>query len=213
MDEILKQPKVVIYDCDGVLFDSKGANEAFYNHILNHFGMPSLKPEQLEFVHSSTAIEALDYLFSSSPLKENAQEYQHTVDYRAFIPLMRLESHVREVLEQLRSKYHTAIATNRSHTMPSVLQKHGLDGLFDVVVTSIDVRDPKPHPAMAWKILHHFNICPDEALYIGDTEVDRLLCQRCEVPFIAYKNRTLKAFHHLQDHLGLLELLEQPSSV
>ena len=212
MDKILKQPKVIIYDCDGVLFDSKGANEAFYNHILSHFGIPSLRPEQLEFVHSSTAIEALDYLFPSSSLREKAQDYRHTVDYRTFIPLMRLEPHVREVLERLRSKHRTAIATNRSHTMPSVLQKHGLDELFDVVVTSIDVCEPKPHPEIVWKILRHFNICPDEALYVGDTEVDQLLCQRAGVPFIAYKNRNLKALHHLQDHLDLLKLLEQPSS-
>ena len=203
---------MIIYDCDGVLFDSKGANEAFYNHILSHFGRPSLRPEQLEFVHSSTAIEALDYLFPSGPLREKAQDYQRTVDYGIFIPLMRLEPHVREVLERLRSKYHVAIATNRGHTMPPVLQKHGLDGLFDVVVTSIDVCEPKPHPEIVWKILHHFDISPDEALYVGDTEVDRLLCRRAGVPFIAYKNRSLKALHHLQAHRDLLKLLEQPSS-
>ena len=54
---MLRPPKVIIYDCDGVLFDSKEANEAFYNHILDHFGMPPLEPEQLEFVYSSTVRE------------------------------------------------------------------------------------------------------------------------------------------------------------
>ncbi len=29
--------KVIMYDCDGVLIDSSRANQAFYNHILEHF--------------------------------------------------------------------------------------------------------------------------------------------------------------------------------
>ena len=30
---------LIIYDCDGVLIDSRRSNEAFYNHILAHFGL------------------------------------------------------------------------------------------------------------------------------------------------------------------------------
>ena len=31
--------RVVIFDCDGVMFDSKDANTAYYNTILHHFDM------------------------------------------------------------------------------------------------------------------------------------------------------------------------------
>jgi beta-phosphoglucomutase-like phosphatase (HAD superfamily) len=98
----LKKTKVVIYDCDGVLFDSKASNEAFYNHILEHFGMPPLQPEQLDFVHVSTAEEAIDFLFQSSPSLAEAQAYRKTMDYRPFVPLMRMEPYLLEVLRRLR---------------------------------------------------------------------------------------------------------------
>ncbi len=31
--------QVIIYDCDGVLIDSRESNRAFYNHILARFGL------------------------------------------------------------------------------------------------------------------------------------------------------------------------------
>jgi len=204
----LGRTKVIIYDCDGVIFDSKQANEAFYNHILNHFNLPPLKPEQLDFVHSSTADGAIDYIFQSDPLGEEAKAYRKTIDYRIFLPLMRLEPCVREVLEYLHPRYHTAIATNRSQSMPLVLRDSGLEPLFDIVVTSMDVAEPKPHPESLWKILDYFNAEPGDTLYVGDTEVDQLVCQRVDIPFVSYKNLNLKADYYLQHHMELLKILE-----
>ena len=34
----------VIFDCDGVIIDSKEANTTFYNSVLHHFGLPSMTP-------------------------------------------------------------------------------------------------------------------------------------------------------------------------
>ncbi len=59
--------QVIIYDCDGVLIDSRESNRAFYNHILARFGLPPLTEAQLEVVHVSTAQGAIDYLFRDHP--------------------------------------------------------------------------------------------------------------------------------------------------
>ncbi len=198
---------MIVYDCDGVLFDSKKANEAFYNHILSRFGMPPLRSDQLEYVHVSTAKEAVDYLFRHSPFRDQAQAYRETMDYRPFVPLMQLQPNVREVLSRLRPKYWTAIATNRGLSMPYVMEDHRLNGLFDLTVTSLDVRNPKPHPECLLKVLGHFGVNPDEALYVGDADVDLLVSRAAGVPFVAYRNQGLRADRHIQDHMELLEVL------
>ena len=51
--------KVIIFDCDGVMFDSRKANIAFYNTILAHFEKPRLTDDALEVVHMSTAEESI----------------------------------------------------------------------------------------------------------------------------------------------------------
>jgi phosphoglycolate phosphatase len=155
----------------------------------------------------STAEEAVDYLFQCSPLKSKAHAYREAIDYRPFVPLMRMEPHLLEVLRSLRrSSYWTAIATNRALSMPSVLRVHKLEGVFDLTVTALDVTRPKPHPECLWKILNYFKVGPDEAIYIGDAETDRLVAQRASVPFAAYKNPKLNADYHIRDHRELLEM-------
>ena len=204
------KPKVIIYDCDGVLIDSKKANEVFYNHILKHFGMPPLNREQLEFVHVSTALGAIEHLFQSTNKMEEAKAYLKVIDNTPFILLLRLEPHIRTVLECLRPNYHTAIATNRGLSMPLIMEKHRLGELFDMVVTTLDVRNPKPDPECLFKILRHFKADPHEALYIGDSEVDRLVSEVANVHFAAYKNTQLKAAYHFNDHMDLLSMLSTP---
>jgi phosphoglycolate phosphatase len=203
---------LIIYDCDGVLIDSRRSNQAFYNHLLAHFGRPPLTLEQMEIVHAATTQEAVNFLFAGTPWLAAAQEFQRQVDNTPFIALIQLEPHIREVLRQLRPGYRTAIATNRGRSLPLVLQFLGLEGLFDLTVSCYEVTHPKPHPECLQKILHHFRVSPEEALFLGDSEVDRLVAEAAGVPLAAYKNRNLPARYHLQDHLELLNLLRPPGT-
>jgi phosphoglycolate phosphatase len=198
---------VIIYDCDGVLIDSRRSNAAFYNHILEKFGLPSLSPQQLAFVQYSTAQEAIDLLFQGTPWREEAQSYQRTIDNRPFLNLLRLEPHVQEVLATLRPAYRTAIATNRGKSLPLILQELGLADLFDLTISSYEVEEPKPHPECLLKVVEHFRVEPGEAMYIGDAPVDLLASRRAGVTFVAYKNPGLEAGYHLEDHLDLLKIL------
>ena len=159
--------QLIIYDCDGVLIDSRESNQAFYNHILARFGLGPLTEAQLAVVHVSTAQGAIDFLFQGHPGREEAQAYQKTINNDPFLPLIRLEPHIREVLIRLRSRYLTAIATNRGKSLPLVLRNLGLDDLFDLTVSAYDVTRPKPHPECLEKILTHFRLEPEAALYIG----------------------------------------------
>ena len=48
----------------------------------------------------------------------------------------------------------------------------GLEKAFDFVVTAADVGRPKPFPGPLLRVLDYFGIAPDQALYVGDSEVD-----------------------------------------
>jgi phosphoglycolate phosphatase len=199
--------QVIIYDCDGVLIDSRESNRAFYNHILARFELPPVTEEQLEVVHVSTAQGAIDYLFQNHPALEAAQAYQRTINNDPFLALLRLEPHIEEVLARLRTRYRTAIATNRGKSLPLVLNTLGIADCFDLTISANDVTRPKPHPEGLLKILDHFGAAPETALYIGDAALDREVAEAAGMPFAAYKNLGLKARYHLHDHLDLLPIL------
>ncbi len=131
------------------------------------------------------------------------------MDYEPLIELLTLQPGLLDCLKVLCRSYKTAIATSRTRTMDRVLQKFGLKPYFELVVTSLDVRYPKPHPESLNKILSFFDSAPQEACYIGDSEVDRETSQRAGVLFIAYGNDTLEADHHLTHFSELIPLLER----
>jgi len=205
----MKRVKAVVFDCDGVMFDSMKANEAYYNHILAQFGKPDMSKEECDYVHMNTAERSVTYLFRNDPKLEDALAYWHSMNYQPFIPIMEMEPYLKEFLEYLRPTYKTAIATNRSDTMPDVLKDHGLEGYFDLVVTCLDVKHPKPHPESLIKILDHFGLSPEEAIYIGDSQIDEMTANAAGVPLIGYKNPRLSATFHVTHFKEIEEFLEK----
>ena len=187
---------VIIFDCDGVMFDSRQANINFYNHLLTHFGLPPMSEDKVDFVHMHTADESVHLIFQDTHLVEKVQKYRGQMDYTPFIKDMILEPGLKELLEDLRPGFGLAVATNRSNTIDNVLESYGLSKYFDIVVSSLDVKMPKPHPESLLKILRFFKIDPEEALYIGDSQVDNETARAAGVPFMSYKNMELEADYH-----------------
>lgn len=201
--------KLVGFDCDGVLFDSREANIAFYNGILKHFGLPPMAPEAVDYVHSHTVQESLEYLFRESPRLQEVRDYCRTIDYHRFIPMMVEEPHLREFLGFLKPRFYTALATNRTTTTRDVLDYHRLADQFDLVVSAMDVTRPKPHPESFWRILQHFNLTPQEAIYIGDSKVDEQFAKNAGVPLVAYRNPRLKADFYLDSFAAGRQLIQE----
>ena len=141
-----KKVSAVIFDCDGVLFDSRQANINFYNHILAHFGLPPMTEDQVSYVHMHTADESIRLIFQGTPYINEAQEYRMRLDYTPFINDMVMEPGLKELLKLLKPEFGIALATNRSNTIGKVLEWNGLDKYFDIVVSSLDVEKHKPHP-------------------------------------------------------------------
>jgi phosphoglycolate phosphatase len=187
---------VIIFDCDGVMFDSRQANINFYNHLLQHFGLPPMSEDKVDFVHMHTADESVRLIFQDTPLVEKAQKYRVQIDYTPFLKDMVLEPGLKGLLEELRPRFGLAVATNRSNTIEKVLASYGLSEYFNLVVSSLDVKMPKPHPESLHKILKFFEVGPEEALYIGDSLVDNKTARAAGVPFMSYKNRGLEADYH-----------------
>ncbi|MGD9367068.1 MAG: HAD-IA family hydrolase [Desulfobacteraceae bacterium] len=188
---------VVAFDCDGVMFDSSQANRAYYNHILAHFGMPSMTAGQFAYAHMHTVDQTLEYLIPDTDMLSAARQYRRKMRYLSFIRYMVVEPTLKVLLEKLTPAFKTAIATNRTDTMDRVLSEHHLEGQFDIVVTASDVRYPKPHPEQLNVIVKHFDIDPQQMIYIGDSLLDAQAAKAAAVPFIAYCNPDLSADAHI----------------
>ncbi|GFO64209.1 HAD family hydrolase [Geomonas paludis] len=201
--------KAVIYDCDGVLFDSFEANYAFYHLILERFGKPAIDRgdhDTMRILHTYCNKDVLEYLFAGDDRMDEVRAFSASIDYRKLFPLMVMEQGLRETLDALKGRVELAICTNRASSMDMLLADFGLDGYFSCVMTAGRVKNPKPHPEPLFKVLEHYGLAPEEALFVGDSDVDRRAAQGAGVPFVAYRGE-LGCATRIDRHQDLLLLL------
>ena len=91
--------------------------------------------------------------------------------------------------------------------MPHVMDRFNLWPFFDMVVTALDVKNPKPHPESIEKILQKFNLKREEAVFIGDSELDQQAAQSAGIKFVAYKNKEIPSDAFIEDHRELLSFI------
>jgi HAD superfamily hydrolase (TIGR01509 family) len=199
----------LIYDCDGVIFDSLEANFIFYSIILEHFGLQPPDRENKEIMHllhTSASREVLAHFFESDGRCKAALNFAGTIDYRLLLPYMKLEDGFRETVDSLQGSVRLAICTNRSTSMEMLLEHFGLASYFSCVMTAARVSHPKPHPEPLLKLLEYYAIEPGEALFVGDSELDCQASRAAGVPFIAYKS-DMPCLARIDRHQDILALL------
>lgn len=203
----MKPLKLVIFDCDGVMFDSKEANKVFYNSLLEKFGHRPMDEDELEYVHMHHVMDSVNYIFRHYPDEiDKVHEFRASLDYADFVKYMTMEPDLPEFLDFLLPKYKTAISTNRTTTMRNILKIFNLESCFGKVVTASDVANPKPHPEALENILSHFGLDVDEAIYIGDSVVDKDHAANIGMRMIAFKNPSLPAEYNVNSFMEIASL-------
>jgi phosphoglycolate phosphatase len=179
-------PTAVIFDCDGVLFDSWRANVAYYDAIRRELALPPMAPEWQRLCHTLAASEVLDRMLAGDPaLLARARDVARTIDYGPFYALMEPVPGLHALLADLGRRHRLAMASNRGRTVPEVVRRFGLGAHLAVAVGVQDVARPKPHPDMIELCLARLGVTPARAVYVGDAESDQAAARAAGVHFVA----------------------------
>lgn len=201
--------KGLIFDCDGVLLNSRKANILYYNLVLDYFEQPRLTPSEEDFVHMHTVHESLRHVLGPEEIARIREAVAH-VDYaRDVMPLSEPEPGIFDLLNRLRGAgLKLAVHTNRSNYAMPNLAYFNLDGFFDPVITA-ESHPPKPSPEGVFAILKTWGLSAGEVGFVGDSQLDALAAAGARAPFFAYKNSELAAAVHVNDFFGLAEALRE----
>jgi phosphoglycolate phosphatase len=202
--------KLVIFDCDGVMFDSREANRSYYNHILAAFDCPPMNEEEVGYVHIHNVFDSIAHIFGNhSQVDMNeVDRYRQELDYGIFLRHMTIAPDLKEFLKTITPKYHRAISTNRFNTMDMILDIFELRSYFEIVMTAANSPRPKPAPDALHIILEHFGLTVDEAIFIGDSTVDRDHCASVGMKLIAFNNPELEADYHVDNFMDIFKIPE-----
>ncbi len=205
----LRHVRGVVFDCDGVLFDSRAVNRHYYNHILVTLGLPEMSDEDEDYAFMHTVDAALARIIPPE-FMDRARAVQHHMTYNDFIDRMIPEPGIFEFLVELeRLGLRMAVNTNRRNSMELVLERFDMTRFFDPVMTAAKVARPKPDPEGLNVIVRAWNLPLENLAYIGDSEVDQLTTASAGVPFWAYRNPNLRAKLHVDSFHELRQWFER----
>ncbi len=198
----------VIFDCDGVIVDSKEGNALYYNKILAAFDLPPITKDQEAFTYMSTVQQALEYLIPQHLHPQIKEVATKTVNYgRDIMPQVGLKPQFHDFALWLQAKnIRCAVHTNRANGMQFVVDKFPFLQNFSPIMTAAQVA-PKPSPEGIFAILEQWQLPKEAVLFVGDSQTDQQASAAAGVAFAAYENAQLSAtvnvdsFHALQDIL------------
>jgi phosphoglycolate phosphatase len=189
--------RAIVFDCDGVLFESGDANVAFYDEVLRQMGEAPLDESGRAACQSFASTPLFERLFAGRPeLVSRAKAFAHRVDYGPFYELMMPRRDLYAVLGELRRDYRLAMATNRGKTTAGVMTRFSLSGYMEFAVGVLDVARPKPEPDMLHLSMERLGVTADEAVYVGDQASDasaadaagmRFVAMGAEMPSVPYR--------------------------
>lgn len=172
--------KLLIFDFDGTLVDSKRDIAIAVNHTLASFAIPPLDEETIAGYVGSGIAELMkgamkaggDMCISPSLLEKARDIFKefydvHCVDNTGWYP------HVFETLRELSKKYLLTILTNKPQNLTDkIIEKLGGASLFKQVLGTHNGFEKKPDPAGALHLMEQAGVGPKETLLIGDSIVD-----------------------------------------
>jgi phosphoglycolate phosphatase len=163
----------VMFDADGVLFDSDESNIAYYNAIFERIGEPPLTPEEERACVFLAGGQVFEGRAKGDLEKVKLMhELGRSLDFAPFFKLLRPPIELRPFMLELKRRYRLGLATNRSATIPAVIDHLNLSDVFDAVASTRDDVRPKPAPDVLELCMKRAGAKPEVSVYVGDSEVD-----------------------------------------
>jgi len=170
----MKKIKAVIFDMDGVLIEAKDWHYEALNKALNLFGFNISRQDHLiTFDGLPTAIK-LSMLSDDRGLPTKLHEFINELKQLYTLELVHVHCKPRFYHEYALMKlkemgYIVACGSNSViQSIDVMLEKSNLRKYMDLIVSAQEVSHPKPSPEMYQKIMHKFNLKPEECLIVED---------------------------------------------
>ena len=168
--------KAVLFDMDGTVLDTLDDLTNAVNHVLSQYSMPPRSRQDVAHFLGNGAAHLLRMSVIPGTTEETLREmlgvYQPwydshcailTAPYPGILPLM-------ETLRAAGVKQ--AVISNKQDSAVKRLAKAHFPGLLETAVGESAAVRRKPNPDAVLAALREMHVSPEEAVYVGDTEVD-----------------------------------------
>jgi phosphoglycolate phosphatase len=213
---------LVLFDLDGTLIETGPEIADAVNDLLKLAGFTAVGEQVIEnWIGHGTRELLLQALRSQCEMDVASAQFKALEGQFAELYLKRcgtrskLYPAVRETLEQLRQcQVSCVLMTNKEsrYTLP-VINAHGLDRLFDLVICGDTLPVKKPDPAGVQLAMQQFSASPTRTLFVGDSSIDIETARRAgidvwAVPYGYNMGKSIEAFNPTRLIVDISALLQ-----
>ena len=171
--------KVIVFDLDGVLVDTKMIHYEALNLALEKFKFKKISiNDHIKIFDGLPTSKKLEILHKKNKLPK--KKFKQINQYKQKITSEILKSRIKKnlklinLIKFLHKNYKIAIATNAVKlTLNICLKQLGINKYIDYKLSNEDINNPKPNPEIYLRIFLHFGIYPSNALIFEDSHYGR----------------------------------------
>lgn len=170
----MKKIKAVVFDMDGIIFDSEAKVIECWVEIADKYGIKDIETMCRKCLGTNSAETrriALEFYGQDFPYDEYKKESSELYHQRYDGGRLPMKPYIRELLEYLKqNSYKIALASStRTQVVQNQLRDAGILGYFDKLVCGDMVSRSKPEPDIFLKACEELSVAPDEAYAIEDS--------------------------------------------
>lgn len=172
----MEKYKAIVFDMDGTVLDTLDELTKSLNYVFARHGLPSMTQKAIRpclgfgydgFIDKAApqAPEALRRTMTKEFIAYYSARCQTTTFPYPGIP---------QVLGRLKAAgYHMAIVSNKGQGAVSELHDEYFKDFVDFSLGETPMYRKKPAPDMVWEALKRLSCAKENAIYVGDSEVDK----------------------------------------
>lgn len=166
-----------MYDLDGTLIDTASEISAALNLALAEYGADAVDENRVRTWIGHGAVKLVEKAWKAMApgvtlpemMAAFTRHYDDTVGKSS-----KPYPYVMETLKRMKALgIKQAVITNKEYSFTTrILQMHGLDDFFDMVISGDTLPVRKPDPAVIWHCLEALNENVESSLFVGDSDID-----------------------------------------
>ncbi|MCG2867962.1 MAG: HAD family phosphatase [Candidatus Nanopusillus acidilobi] len=178
--------KGVIIDLDGTLINSLKVYDEVHKKILERYNVKIEGPLDNYGMPIEDIIYNIIRKYNLNISIEDIRKEFENMLINEYMEKIKFNPGAKQILNYFKDKkYKMAIFTSNTRRLTIELLKHlHVDNLFDVIITSDDVKQPKPDPEGYIKIVKEFSLLPNEILAIEDSIYGIIAAKRAGINVI-----------------------------
>ena len=209
-------PKLIIFDCDGVLVDSEPLSNRVIAGIMTEIGIPMTTEEAIQQFAGGSLQRVNDFVVSrtGSELPGGLEDVYRERSYALFEKELQAIPGVRDMLESI--SYKKCVASNGPlHKMKLNLGLTNLLNYFgDDLFSAYEIGYWKPDPRLFLHAAEKMGYPPDKCVVVEDSVHGVRAAQSAGMEVIGFsnsdygdklKNEGIRTFHSMEDLTQILE--------